>query len=84
MAIFDWFGGQAGDRPPTLTHTFACKLNCNGCCNAVRKAVDGQPGVKRVHCSVDNQQVVIEGWLSEKEAEEHMKKAGKEFKLMTE
>jgi copper chaperone CopZ len=82
MAIFSWFGGKPEDRPPAKHYIFSVKLSCNGCCNAVRKAVEGKGGVHGVHCNLEKQEVTISGWLSRDEAEEYLQGAGKDFRFV--
>lgn len=83
MPIFGIFGGKKEDRPPMKRHLFKVKLNCGSCCSAVKKAVEGKGGVQAVECSVDKQEVVIEGWLSQEEASGYLSKAGKEHSFIS-
>ena len=79
MPIFSWFGGKQEEKPPAKEHTFNVKMSCNGCCNAVKKAVEGKGGVHNVTCDLEKQLVTISGWLNKDEAEGYLKASGKQY-----
>lgn len=67
------------EKPPVKEHRFNVKMSCNGCCNAVKKAVEGKGGVHGVQCDLEKQLVTISGWLTQAEAEGYLKASGKEY-----
>lgn len=82
MPIFSWLGGNSADKPADKHHKFAIKMSCNGCCNAIKKAVEGKGGVHKVECDLEKQQVDISGWLTKEEAEEYLRATGKDFSFV--
>lgn len=79
MPIFAWLGStNTANKPPVLNHKFTVKLNCEGCCKAVKKTVEACGGVQRVDCDVNSQTVTVSGWMTREEAEEFLKRSGKE------
>lgn len=82
MVIFSWFGGKPEEKPAVQEHRFSVKMSCQGCCNAVKKAVEGKGGVQGVQCDLDKQMVTISGWLNKAEAESYLRASGKQYTLV--
>jgi len=71
--------GQQASKQDGVTMTV--KMTCNGCANAVKKALGNVNGVTEVQTDLDKQKVYVKGTASPQDCLKAVKGTGKECSL---